>query len=220
MHQYNFIKPGINKVYAFVPYLQTNFPLYNNLSYTDPDLYIHTTSDLTPEQLLQLQAVIENYVDPEVFLVLSSSMTDPYRSIATSSSTPVSILTFIMSCNDPNHGMLNSFKTVMEYSTTDVSLLESGPTNCTMTFELYNQSSNVLLNSVTVDVSDIIQSWQTMAQNQETGPRSVFRSFMIEGIRHYLDQTSDCIWQFKVGISNTNVSVVSHSVQSLYYNVL
>jgi hypothetical protein len=147
-------------------------------------------------------------------------MTDPYRSIATSSATPIPVLTFIMSCNDPNHAMLNAFKTVMEYSTKDVALFQSASTDCTLSFELYNHSTDVLLTSATVDVSDIVQSWKTMAQNGETGPASVYRSFMIEGLRHYLDQTSDCIWQFKIGISNADVCVVSHSVQSLYYQVL
>jgi hypothetical protein len=219
MSQYTFDKPGIQKIFAFVPYIQTNFPLYQDLNYTDPTLVIDTTAVLTDTELATLTTLVADYVDPAVFLTLSSNVTDPFISTPIIDSTSLtSISTFIKSSRDPNNGVLNAFKTVFEYSTPDVSVFATGDTTTSLTFQLYDLTNSVELQIVTVDISDIVQTWQTMAQASQTGPQSVFRTFMIEGVRNYISG-DDCIWQFKVALSNANVYVQSHSVQSLYYIV-
>ena len=218
--RYNFTKTGIAKPIAADDYFKKNFALYVDMSYADPDLSIDTLEPLDETTLAELQTLVDNYVDPDVFLVLKSTITDPANSKATSSTSPMVVQTFIFASRDTDgQGVLNSMKTVIEYSTPDVSTFAGEELlECTTTFQIYCYTRSVLLTSVDVNVDDILASWQTMANNSETGPRSVFRSIQIEGLRTLVTDY-DCIWQYKLAVSNTDVTARAHGIQWLYYDL-
>ena len=217
---YTFTIATINKPQAFQAYMQTNFAgLFLDFSYSNPNLSIDTTAPLTDDQLATLTTLVNNYVDPAVFLELVTTTSSPYVSLPTNSATPECVLTFIRIGSDPTTGTLNAFKTALSFGTTDVTQFATGDTSCTITFQIFNSTTNQQLTSNTIDISSTIQAWQTLAQNGGTGAQLAYQTFMVEGLRAFL-MTTDSIWQFWIGVSNPNVTVVSNSLQSLYYNIM
>lgn len=217
---YNYIKPNVNIPNALTEYLQNNYPLFGNMSYSDPDLTVNTTSLLTSEQETEAQTVVDNYVDPDEFLTLDVTTTDFSWSKSTNSADPVAVQTFIFSPNTPNANgsTFDALKTVMDYSTDDVSVFSNGPTGCTVTFQIYDQTRDYLLVNNSIDITDIVTTWQGLAQGGATGPQKVLRSHLVQGLRNLITNY-DCIWQLQYGVTDPNVTVRSHGVQSLYYNI-
>lgn len=219
MSSYSFIKAGIVKTFAFEAYLEQNFPQYQDFSYTDPDLVINTTVVLDGPQLADLQTLVDDYTDPDVFLLLDTTTTDACCSMYTSSPIPENVLSFIFSPVNPvGSSTFNALKTVMEYSTEDISAFANGNTSCTVIFEIFDYTRDIQISSNTLDITDILEAWQTLAQTQ-SGPQYKLRSFMIEGLRNVI-ANYDCIWQFKISVSNPNVRVRTNSMQRLYYEIL
>lgn len=218
MASYNFTKVGIEKPLAFHRYLQTNFAYYSDFTYTDPDLSITATIVLDGPQYAALQTLVDNYVDPAVFLILDTTTTDACRSAHTSSSTLENVLSFIFSPTNPlGDSTFNALKTVLEYSTDDIALFATGSTAATVAFSIFDYSRNVEISSAVLDISDVLAGWQ--AQAPGTGPAYELRSFMVEGLRNVI-ANYDCIWQFKISVTNPNVKVRTNSMQRLYYHLL
>lgn len=219
MAQYAYTKPGIAKPQAFEAYLKQNFAFYKDFTYTDPDLIIDTTVVLNVTEQQNLQTLVNNYTDPAVFLVLDTTTTDACMSKTTSSATPENVLSFIFSPNNPvGSSTFDSLKTVLEYSTTDISLFATGSTDCTVTFQIFDYTRNAQITLNTFDISDVLLSWKTLS-GTTSGPAYVLRSFMVQGLRNLISNY-DCIWQFRISVSNPNVSVRSNSMQRLYYNLI
>lgn len=215
MAQYTFTKAGVQKTYALDAYLAENFPLYQDMSYSDPDLAVNTTASLTAGELDTLTTLVNDYVDPEVFLVLNSTFTDATWSKVSSSPTLIPVQTFIFTPQSPGgDATFNAFKTILSYTTEDVTAF-TGVTDCSATLQIYDLTRNVEIASDVIDIMDIITTWQGMG----SGSNTVFRSAMIEGLRNSI-ANYDCIWQLKISVTNANVIVRSHSIQKLYYNVM
>ena len=114
--------------------------------------------------------------------------------------------------------VFSALKTVFEYATNDISVFATGSTTCVVNFQVFDYTRNIEITSTTLDISDVITEWQTLAQTQ-SGPAYKLRSFMIEGLRNVVADF-DCIWQFNLSVSNPNVIVKTNSMQRLYYNIL
>jgi len=218
MATYNFTKAGIQKPFAFDPYLKANFPLYEDFTYTDPDLSIDTTQVLTQPELDQLTTLVNDYVDPAEFLVLNTTDADSSRSLSTTSSSLATVQTFIFSPSDANGAVFDAMKTVIEYTTSDITAF-SGSTGASASFQIYDYTRSVPISTTNIDVSDIVTTWNTNAGLGGTGPATVYRSVLVQGLRHQI-ANYDCIWQFKISISDPNITVTTHSIQRLYYDVL
>lgn len=219
MSQYSFNKPGIGKVYAFEAAIR-NTPLYNGYSYTDPDLVIYTQESLTNEQLTSLETLIQNYVDPQVFLVLNSTIPDTIRSKTTNSTSPEVVQTFIFTnTNLQGNGTFNAIKTILEYSTDDVSQWVDFDGQLSVTFEIYCYTRSISISTHTIDITNVANSWKEMALNNETGNRKVYRTFQVEGLRNIV-ANHDCLWNYILSVSDSKLQATIHAKQMLYYDVM
>jgi len=218
MSQYSFTKSDVQKPYALIDALQ-NTGLYAWLTYESPALVVGTTHELTNEELASLTSVIDNYTDPEIFLMLSSTIPDTLRSITTNSPTPEVVQGFIYSNTFNDIGTFNAIKSVLEYQTNDVQNFIDFSGSCFVTYEIKCYTRNLVICSYQLDITDVCESWKTMAENNETGPKLVYKTFMVEGLRN-LVADYDCIWNYIISVSNPNVNVTIHAKQMLYYNIL
>lgn len=219
MSQYSYNKSGIGKVYAFEATIR-NVPKYNGYTYTDPDLIIFTTESLTNEELASLETTIQNYSDPAVFLVLNSTIPDTIRSKTTNSTTPDVVQTFIFTnSNQYGTGTFNAIKTVLEYSTDDVSQWTDFDGQLTVTFEIYCYTRAFTIGNYTINVTDVANSWKQMALTNETGSRTVYRTFLVEGLRNVV-ANHDCLWNYILNVSDSNLKATIHAKQMLYYDIM
>lgn len=219
MSQYSFVKSGIGKVYAFEAQIR-NTPLYDGYSYTDPDLVIYTKESLTNEQLSSLETIVQTYTDPAVFLVLNSTIPDTIRSKTTNSTTPEIVQTFIFTnTNLQGNGTFNAIKTVLEYHTDDVSQWADFTGPLTVDFQIYCYTRGISISTFTIDITNIADSWKQMALNNETGDRTVYRTFLIEGLRNSV-ATFDCLWNYILTVSDSKLKTTIHAKQMLYYDIM
>lgn len=219
MVEYIFSKPGVAKVYALEASLKTT-PSYSYFSYTDPELLIGTTQPLTDTQYTQLETLINNYTDPAVFLVLNSTVPDTIRSSPTNSQSPEIVQSFIFTnTNMYGSGTFNSIKTVLEYSTQDVTQWANFSGNLTVQFQLHDYTRDKSICMNTINVTDIANSWKQMATSGATGPRKVFRSFQVDGLRNN-SPNYDCLWNYILSVSDPKLTVTIQSKQMLYYDIM
>lgn len=219
MASYNFTKTEIQKPPAFDAYLRENFPLYEDFSYTDPNLTIDTTQTLTETELTILTTLVNDYVDPTEFLVLNTTIVNSSWSKAATLPTLTSVHTFIFTPKSPDGtAVFDGMKTIFEYTTSDITAF-SGVTGAVATFQIYDYTRSTPISTNNLDISDIVTDWNTQATGGATGSNTVYRSFIAQGLRHQI-ANYDCIWQFRISVSVPNISVRTHSIQKLYYDVL
>ncbi len=211
--------PTYTKPPAYAAFLKSQ--LYYGAATIDPQYTgLYTTQAYTAEEEAAMRAAVAAYVDPAEFLMLNTTIPDTLRSKTTSSTTPEVVQTFIY-CNNNFFGnaTFNSIKTIFEYTTSDVSLWSTFTGSLTVTYDVYCYTRGITLSTNTIDLTDLANTWKTAALNLETGPRTVFRSFMIEGMRHVVADY-DCLWNYIVGVSDPKLSVTIHAKQMLYYDII
>lgn len=221
MVNYRIPKTLIMKDFALKRLVAQTFPI-NTLYYQEPVVVVDTVDPLTPEQLQQLQEIVENFQDPAVFLELNSTITDVTTSKTTNSQTPENIKTFIYaSKNQTGDATFNALKTVVDYSCTSTQPFIDVDTSVpiTSTIQIFCQTRNVLLESHTIDITDIVLDWKNKAQNGDLSAQTVYRTFMIEGMRVKV-ANYDCVWHVKAAVSDANISLTLHGMQFLYYDVM
>lgn len=219
MPQYSFNKSGISKIYAFEPAIR-NTPHFDGYSYTDPDLVVYTSDDLSNEELSTLQTSIENYSDPAVFLVLNSTIPDTVRSATTNSTTPQTVQTFIYTNTNLNgNATFNAIKTVLEYSTDDVSQWADFTGPLTVNFEIFCYTRSITISNLNIDITSVGNNWKQMALNNNTGPHTVYKTFLIEGLRNSVAKY-DCLWNYILSVSDSKLKTTIHAKQMLYYDIM
>lgn len=217
--QYEFTKSGIQKIPAFDAYIRTT-EHFESYIYEDPNLKVNTTQELTQEEQNTLGTSIGNYVDPEIFLILTSTIPDTTRSESTNSSTPSSLQTFIYSNKNPEGlGTFNAIKTVLEYSTSDVTQWSTFTGTLTATLSIYCYTRGITLSTNVIDLTYIANEWKEMALAEQTGSRSILRTFQIEGLRNVV-ASYDCLWNYIVSVSDSKLNARIHAKQMLYYDII
>lgn len=220
MSEYNFVKPNVLKAYALDSVLKST-PFYTGLTYNQPEsLIVYTSQELSSEQYQTLSGLIESFTDPEVFLSLVASVPDTLRSSTTSSSTPEVVQTFIYS-NTFNGvtGTFNAIKTVLEYKTNNVQNFVNFSGQCFVTFEIYCYTRNFLIASHQLDITDVCESWKQSALEGSSDPAVIYKTFMVEGLRNVV-ANYDCLWNYKLSVSDPNVQATIHAKQMLYYDLM
>lgn len=219
MPDYSFTKSGVQKLYAFDAFVR-QLPHYESYTFTDPNLVYTSTESLDEATLSSIQSSIENYTDPEVFLQLISTLPDTIRSSTTNSDTPEVVQTFIYTVGSINsNGTFNAIKTVLEYQTNDITQFLDFNDTCFVTFEIFCYTRGITISSYNIDITDIVNTWKTNAQNNQTGHCRIFKTFMVEGLRNSV-ANYDCLWNYKLAVSNPNINVTIHAKQMLYYDIL
>lgn len=220
MSTLTFQKAGIQKFFALSDAVTQVIP-NTGMWYNDPEIKIQTDTELTQEQITNIQSIIDNYTDPAVYLQLNSTTTDVNTSKTTNSTTLDTIKTFIFACtNQFGTGTFNAIKTVVEYSCVSATPFASfESTNATATIEIYDRSRDIVLESHTIDISSVIAQWKQNAENGDSSAQSAFRSFMVEGMRNHIT-SFDTIWQIRACVSDPNIRMTLHGLQFLYYDLL
>src|SRR5579883_2211171 len=154
MASYTFNKPGVTKVVALDAYLRSNFPQYQDLSYTDPQLIVDTTAILSAFDYNTLTNLVNNYTDPVVYLQFETKITDNAVSDITNSSTLTTIQKLIFSPFDPVDptGVFNTFNVLLEISTPDISNFATGSTTGSIGFTIFDYTNNGVIAQNTIDI--------------------------------------------------------------------
>lgn len=148
------------------------------------------------------------------------TITKPILSRETNQRETNTLMTFIMPVNEliPETVTFGSLKTVLELTLSDQdSIVGDADTRLVVDFQLYCQTRKLVLRKIQVDCSDILTSFKTIASSNRTS--SVLRDYksvQLSGLKEFLPDY-DCVWQFKVGVSNPLVSVALNGLQSLYF---
>lgn len=220
MPEYFFNKPGLIKVFVLDIQLKDICPFYNYSSYTDPELLIDTLEELSPEQLAIVQAHIDAYVDPDVYLELAITSSNTAPSKQTSSNQLTSVLVWILLGTDQTShmGVFNALKSVLSMETDDITQFV-GNTSATVSIELFSITRNVVLVSDTINITDALTSWETKANNNETGKGLFYKAIMYEGLRNHTCNY-DNICELKLSVSHPGVKVNLNGLQMMYYHLL
>lgn len=222
MYQYIFTK-AITKFNAFVKYISDNLILHTGMSLQGDTLSIEFTEALSTEALDNLTTIIANYEDPIFFLTFSHTETYPMFSSRTTTELPSVIVddkkvlqTFIFSNKDAENTILNSLKTVIEYTCPLVENFTgiSGIAN----FEIYDIDRNVSISNLDIPLNEISTEWETMRANGFTGPNTIYRSVFITDLRSSVADY-DCKWQFRGKTNSTLFNFKLNSLQYIFYTV-
>jgi len=215
---YSFTK-NVNKIPAFQAYLQQNFSLFTGFNSDGNQFTIYTSETLSSQDEALLNQLIADYVDPEYFLTLENTQSLSglsKRCIGTS--TPLIVQSLIFPKRIENGLVLDSLKTVVSFLVEDITTL-IGSTSGIVTWSIFDYTRNFEIGTQEFDFSDKVIEWATAASNGQTGSVDFYRCMMFDGL---ITKTTnyDCIWQFKLSVSNPNVTVQMNGLQMLYYNVI
>lgn len=228
MFYYSYSNIVVKKPQAMYDNLLKEFPEFStsnpdNVGLSTENYSSATVSfitELNEEQIQRLNNFIANYVDPDVYLTLTQSLSDSARTRSTNSLTLEPVSTFILSSKSADqNNTFNSLKTIIELdcsSTEPFSSLQD--TTSFVTIQIYDITRNLVIGTFNVDISNYILKWKNLALNNVFDKQVEYKTFQVEGLR-LLTADHDCIWQFRIAVSNTNINVTLNSLQYLYYNV-
>lgn len=200
-----------------------NAPLFNGCELTGDQLTIQTTEPLSEEQISTTTSLVTNYVEPPYDLNLSHTESIALHSHYTSDPDLVIIndrsvvqtMIFTNRNNQDSSVVLNSMKTVFEYNSQNVQSFLNVTTG-SVQFEIFDISRNYQLCLETLDISDIVSDWNTLAQTGSTSGNTVYRSFMCDGL---MNKTTnyDCIYQFRMSTSSPDFNLRMNGLQWIFY---
>lgn len=178
--------------------------------YSENILVIHTFIELDTEQLEHLNTLVNDFVEPDEYLLLNYVQTDFSSSDSCNSLDYSPVKHFIHPC-DINNGIFNTYKMIIEYSCISTTPFDS-VTNASMSLSVFCETRQVQLTETITDISTIINEWKT-----KTGPQNTFKTISINGFRQF-NIDYDTIRTFKLKVSDSNITVRMHTLQSLFYN--
>lgn len=221
MSTYTFTK-NISILSAFQKYMKANnAPLYNGCELTGDQLTVQTTEPLSEGQLITITDLVTNYVEPPYDLDLSHTESIALHSHYTNDQDLVVIdgrsivQTIIFPNRNTEESVLNSMKTVFEYNAPNLQSFLN-VTSGSVQFEMFDISRNYQVCLQTINISNIVSDWNTLAQTGSTNGNTVYKSFMCEGL---MNQTTDydCIYQFRMSTSNPDFNLRMNGLQWLFY---
>lgn len=178
----------------------------------EPHVVIDVARALTVEELDALTTLVNNYVDPEEFLVFnrtetypmqSTFVTDPLNAVVDGKS---ALQTFIFVNQNQPATVLDSIKTIVEYRRLDDSVALA---DISITLEVYDVTRSLLIATHTLSL-DQVTTWSS---------DSAWKSVFFGGL-YKKTPTHDCIWQIRGSISHpSNVTFRVHSLQYIFYDV-
>jgi hypothetical protein len=217
---YHFAKAVVNKQNPFEFYLYSRFSKDIAISYIDGDVTIVSPTELQQYQIDTLQTLIDNYVDPDVFLQLTATNTYPTTSDETNSTTLTPVHAFINAYNDISPpGVLNAIKMLIRCNCKSTEYFGTMEDVTSMVaIQVYDKTRNYLIANSQVEVSGIVQGWKDIAQNGDFSAQQSYVTLSIEGLRDKLTN-HDCIWEIRACVSDEHIYVNLGSIQFLYYDV-
>lgn len=220
MSSYIFENIVVNKPGACDAYIRKNISWnddFNGLS-TNP-LNIQVNRELSQEELTSLTTLLNNYVDPSVFLSLNHTETICLHSHFTTDADNVLIddfsviQTLIFSGNNVDASVvLDSAKTVVEYFCLNPQNFISDKSG-SITIEIYDITRNISIASQTIELGSIAEEWG------ENDSSTKYRSLMFTGLMNKTPN-HDCIFQFRGKTSRNDFTFRINGLQYIYYDVI
>lgn len=193
---------------------------------TDVQVTVATTRALTADEQAGLAAVVAAYVDPACWLTFDHTENfcmDTDTTNGTDAQSAAVLATFIISPyldRGADGTVLDSIKSILRYDTPDLAALadwDAAASPMTVRVELYDYTHGAPVRAQTVDASDIVAAWREQARGGQAGPAAaVWRSLQLYGLMSVCP-TSDCIWQFRLSVSDPRLHVAMGGLQKLYY---
>jgi len=219
-YEYNKV---IDKLTAFNNYIVANITWVENfdgISYSEGVVFIYSTRELTTQEHDDLTVLVVAYVDPEVSLIYSNSISAPMET-AFSSETGLFIegkrvlQTFIFSLCDEPEKVIDAIKSVVEYRCFDVS---DPPVDGAIDILIWDMTRDTQIANINIPLAEIQTKWDTMASEEETGSDTVFRTFMVSGIASETPNHA-CVWQIRGSTNSNKFDFKLNGLQTIYYNV-
>jgi hypothetical protein len=210
----------VNKAPALASYLKKNFSIPVSISINSGAVVITTQSALSEADLATLTSLMNAYVDPDVFYQLNH--TEPNAGVSQTCNSvtyqDVQSIIFPSNTNQADGTVLNSMKAILQISGTmsDFADLGTGSVN----IRLFDYTRQVLIGSQTIDVSDILTSWQAIDNGAATGFKDpAYKCFMFCDL-HASSTNYDCIWTFQVSVSDARIYTNINGLQKLFYDAI
>lgn len=226
MSSYNFPNIVVNKAGAFDDYIRSNASfasLYNGCS-TGP-LIVFTTTALSQLQFNELTTLVNAYTDPAVYYQLNnkqssflhSHYTNDVDNITDISSGNFILQTFIFSPDSNTSDILNSAKTVIEYTCFNPSTFHV--TSGNINLELYDITRNYQILMNTIDCSDILTQFSQMTSI--TKPTSLFKTTQLFGLNSQFPNY-DVVLQLRANqtMNLSDMAIRYNGLQYLFYTAL
>jgi hypothetical protein len=216
--------PNVHKFNALDNLVRGNMPYFLGIMATegDPSIEFVFSKELTTEELATFHGLVDNYVDPEFWYSLYKKESMPLTTQHINTTNQTEMTTFIMTPGESDgNSRLESFKTVIEYRTQDVTAFANYDENTplTVTLRLYCKTRNLVLHEETIDITDIALSWKAIANNNGTGSKYELRSWQIYGLYNKTPADYDCIWQFIGSVSDPLLYISLNGLQKIYYTI-
>lgn len=224
-YSFSYSQP-IQKTAAFQEYLDANFTAATLTAFvTAAAVQIESSVELTTEQQTELAALIAAYADPAEFLVFASKEELIGVSESTTSTNLTDVQGFIASSLTypngdnvrPDGSVMDQLKFILKLQVVDVSTcsdLSSG----SVTVQVYNGTTDVVIQTQTFDVSEQLQHFQTLALAAGTGPAVAYKSIQLYGLRYYFHDY-DCQWFLRLTSPDPRVKVRTNGLQKLFYTI-
>lgn len=215
----NFTKT-ITKPEAFSFYLTQNFPYLVSTTIDGTSVTLETAETLTTEEQDLLTTLVTDYVDPEYFLQLSYTDSLNGTSEKTNEQVLREVQAFIFpDLNNIQDGTtLDSLKSIIKVQNYAVEGL-TGITGGSVTVSVTDKTRDMFIASETVNIDDIITSWNALAATGATGEVTGYKTVMITGLKDKAT-TFDCIWVFSLSTSDPQIYARLSGLQKLFYDVL
>lgn len=166
-----------------------------------------------------LDNYMTSYVEPvHYFVGPALPLTYPIRSETTNSITPTVVYTWIYpgkvqnlnSSKGQDNAVVNQIKVLIEYDIDDMSTAASIQSP-TVTIEIFDTTRNTTVVSETIDASSFLSLW-----SGQVGKGTVIKSHLFTNM---WDKSAnyDCIWQFKVLVSDPKLFVTLNTIQYITY---
>ena len=212
---------SIVKFNAFEFYMRAQLPdLYQGFSSSENTFTFYTTNVLSAEEEARYASIVNAYVDPSYWLEFNHTDNHFLKTNKVNSTSNTVISTFIVSpyADAQNGTVMGSMKTVVGYTTSDIThfLGWDGESPMTLTLELYDYSQGQVIQTLVQDVADVATAWRSRARLGESGSAQIWRSLQIYGLKD-ANPGSDCIWQFRAKVSNPLLDASLDGLQRLYY---
>jgi len=224
MSNYSYPNITVNKPGACDQYLRNNLPgscvnNYQGLS-TSPTI-IEFNRSLTFDEINDLNILMSNYIDPDIFLVLDHTETVALNSNFSNELNNTIIddkcvfQTIIFKNQNNNSLILDSMKTVIEYNCPNVQNYLN-TTSGNISLEIYDITRNYSIGSISLDLNEIGVHWNTLANENNTSGNIIYRSFQFTELGNICPDY-DIILQLRGTQSDSNFDYRLHSLQYLYY---
>jgi hypothetical protein len=213
--------PKIKMIAGFNDWCIKNIPLFsgNATKQDDPNFAITFIRALTDQELADITAQMQAHSDPPYWLSLAKVESMNLSCGLTNTSATIPVNTFIFCPNDLTDSKLDSLKILVHYQTLAIENFinfDESTTN-TLTIELFCMTRNIILKVAIIDINSVLSEWKTKANNSETGEVNRWKTSQLYNM-HTLVANYDCVWQFRVGVSNPLVYVALDSLERIFYD--